>query len=102
MNLRLRFNQKNLKRDALSFHSAIGPILRFSQCFGLLPIENVGNGDVTSLKFKWKSFKTILAMTLLFLSTCESLLVVRSIFYGPINLAYAGWCDNKIKKYKTL
>lgn len=90
MNFGLRFNQRNLKRDALSFHTAIGPILRVSQCFGLLPVENLGNGDVTSLKFDWKSFKTIYAMTLLFLSTCESLLVVRSIFYGDHNLAYAG------------
>ena len=96
MNLPLRLKDKKLKRDALSFHTAIGPILRLVQFFGLLPVQNFSNGDVSSLSFDWKSVQTIYAIILLSLGIFECLLVARSVFFLPINLEYSG------KLYKNI
>lgn len=54
------------------------PVLFVAQFFGVMPVNGVLNKDLSQMKFKWKSFRTVYAMF-----CCSSLLS-----YALITVAY--------------
>lgn len=70
-----------------SFHDAVGPVLKFAQVFGVMPVDNVTSKDISNINFKWKSLKTIYSLTFLVLGTTESLLCLRIAFKKGISLS---------------
>lgn len=78
-----------------SFHDAIRPILRISQFFGILPVDNINSEDISSLQFRWKSINTIYSLIFLICGSIESILCLRMGFRDGISLIYV----NKLSFY---
>lgn len=72
-----------------SFHEAIGPVIKVSQFFGMMSVDNVNTKNVSNLAFRWKSLKTIYCLIFLFCGTCECILCIRSVAIRGINLGYS-------------
>jgi gustatory receptor len=69
-----------------SFHDAIGPILKISQCFGILPVNNVNSKDISNIAFNWKSMKTIYSIIFIASGTVECVLAARMMLKQRISL----------------
>lgn len=66
-----------------TFHRAIFPVMFVAQVFGLLPVQGISSSNVTSLKFKWVSFRVFHSCLVVGFGLClifaeiSSLLLVR-------------------------
>lgn len=63
-----------------SFHEAIKPVLLIGQIFGCLPVANVTDSSPSSLKFYWKSFRTIFAFFTTFSCGFQAFLTIYWTF----------------------
>lgn len=77
--------------DALrgSFHEAIGPVLKFSQFFGLIPVDHIDGNDISRINFRWKSIKSIYSLVFIVCGTLEGLLLVKLLCKRGVSLGYA-------------
>lgn len=71
-----------------SFYDAIKPILRISQFFGIIPVDNINNNEIFTLKFQWKSIKTIYCLVFLTCASIECILCIRMGFKNGLSLIY--------------
>ncbi|KAJ3618938.1 hypothetical protein MTP99_005736 [Tenebrio molitor] len=52
----------------LSTNNSLCFMLKFAQCFGMLPVCGISDGDCSSLKFKWTAKRTLYSMAFLWLA----------------------------------
>jgi gustatory receptor len=72
-----------------SFHDAIGPVLRVSQFFGLMPVDNVNAKDILDISFRWKSIKTIYSLVFIVAGSFECLMSLKLSMKRGMSLGYA-------------
>lgn len=72
-----------------SFHDAIGPVLRVSQFFGLMPVDGVNSNDISNINFRWKSIKSIYALVFLACGSVECLLCLRLAAISGMTLGFS-------------
>lgn len=63
-----------------SFHEAIKPVLVVGQIFGCFPICNVTESSPSSLKFAWKTFRTVFAFFTTFSCGFQAFLTIYWTF----------------------
>ena len=78
------------KNEFNSIQEAIGPILVFSQFFGIFPVIGITSKNVKDLKFKWTAARTIYSIVLLIFGFAELVLMVVRVFRKGFKLKYAG------------
>lgn len=80
---------KSIMSTQGSFQEAIGPVLRFSQVFAIMPVNGVNSKEISNIKFKWKSFKAVYSLLLIACGTIEFFLCVRLVLKRGLTLGYA-------------
>lgn len=71
-----------------SFHEAIGPVVFVAQFFGVLPVDGVNSGEISGLRFRWKSIKTIYSLVFVICGSVECVLCLRLVFQRGLSLSY--------------
>lgn len=72
-----------------SFFAAIGPILQISQWFGLMPVDGVNSKNISSVKFRWKSLKSLYSFLFVVCGSIEAILCIRLILHRGLTLGYS-------------
>lgn len=72
-----------------SFHNAMRPIVRVSHFFGIMPVDVGKSKDVSSIIFRWKSFKTIYSLIFVVLGMCEGFLCLWLVIRNGMTLSYS-------------
>lgn len=72
-----------------SFFDAIGPILQISQWFGLMPVDGVNSKNISSVKFRWKSLKSLYSFVFVVCGSIEAILCIRLILLRGMTLGYS-------------
>jgi len=64
------------------------PIVKISQFFGILPVDNITSKEISSLQFQWKSIKIIYSLVFLTCASIECILCIRMGFKNGLSLIY--------------
>lgn len=74
------------RRKEKSFHKSIAFVLLLAQCFGQLPVQGILCNDVQSLRFSWKSWRTVYSILICVGAAFISLMQIASLLTKGMNL----------------
>ncbi|XP_037906237.1 gustatory receptor for sugar taste 64c-like [Hermetia illucens] len=66
--------EKNYQNPRLCdnlFHIAVGPVIIFGNLFGIMPVSGVLSNDVSRVKFRWLTLKTVFSICVIVLGSLE-------------------------------
>lgn len=76
-----------------SFHEAFGPVLIIAQCLAMLPVTGVKSSSAYSLKFSWRSYRTIYSLVALGFATLYTIFATCITLTKPVTFNSFGLCD---------